>query len=180
MNAKIRAHRILRGLAAYDAYPFGAADQFKELPIVGGGEEIIGRYRNLPGSAAPIIAISGAGIYVAQAPRRAGKPGSSEWKFLPFDSIEGVNFPPKETPPAECALSLRLRGGGSARIPVQGGDGQFRDVFEFGRFLLRCAEDARKKAPPPRVAPRGRKRDLAASTFPVETSRAAVRDPRSS
>ncbi len=70
--------------------------------------------------------------------------------FIDYRDIEGIDFlPPVDSGSDKLqaiSLALHLINGQTVEIPVRGGRGKFRDVFEFSRFLKHAGEVRRNES----------------------------------
>ncbi len=66
-------------------------------------------------------------------------PDNGEINRIPYEQISGVEFPLPALDSVD--LLLRLVYGATAKMRVVGRQGNFRDVFEVGRFFMRVAAD---------------------------------------
>jgi hypothetical protein len=94
------------------------------------GEELIGAYRNSHTAIAAVV-VTSLGLRIIDGD------GS---RHVPFTSIARVDGPSEKDDLAP-QLVLSLAEGGEIGVPIRGGRGQFKDVFEFQRFLARVLED---------------------------------------
>jgi hypothetical protein len=63
------------------------------------------------------------------------------WSSFDYDQVVEITTP---TNKAAEGLSIRLKSGELFWLPVRGGKGRFRDIFEFLRFLDRVVDDMHK------------------------------------
>lgn len=94
-------------------------------------EEILGIYRNDPPGDADSIVVTTTGLRLL----RFGQASD----VIRYDNIESV----AETRPADktdTEISIRLLDGTTKQVSVRGQRGQFMDVFEFLRFLMRAVD----------------------------------------
>jgi hypothetical protein len=94
------------------------------------GEELIGAYRNSQTTIAAVV-VTSLGLHIVD------ENGS---RYVPFKSITRVDGPSDKDDLA-ADLVLSLAGDEKIGVPIRGGHGQFKDVFEFQRFLARVVED---------------------------------------
>lgn len=59
-----------------------------------------------------------------------------------YSDILKIKSPPKDAP---TGITVTLRDSSVKFVPVANGRGQFRDVYEFTRFLMRAAETVRSR-----------------------------------
>ena len=117
ISPRSRAHRILRGLSSYQA-DARAPDAVQLRP----DEQVLGI---LGGRSTPQAVLTDLGGHFYS---------GGDWSFTSYGDIE-VQFPPKEWPGAPLTL-ITPRG----RFTILGGT---RDIWEVGRYFVRCASDAR-------------------------------------
>lgn len=131
-----RAHRILKRLPHYRSV-VDSSDSMpsytKEL-LIATGEVLIGVYENLPGENTESIAITDRGLHAFL---------NRKWEFIAYEQIDRIETPSSKEGVEE--LIVHLLSGSVSRIPVRGGHGQFRDAFEFLRFLDRVISDGHSK-----------------------------------
>lgn len=127
-----RAHRILRRMKSW----YSARDQEgpKDVPVLPlrPGEERIGFYDN--NAAAPPVQVTNAAVWVEVGGR---------WRGLYYEDIGEVRGPGEGDPRDASGVWVRLNSGAVMEIPILGGNEQFRDAWEFTRFLMRVLEDRR-------------------------------------
>jgi hypothetical protein len=125
MTAPVRAYRILRKLKNYRDVS-AIEDACDELPSELGG--LIGSYRNF-GQNQAIVWFFSEGIAVTD---RNGVEAFS------FRDIKKVDLPNEKL---SQALSVWLWNGACVNLPIQGGEGKFKDSLEVLRFLQRVLAD---------------------------------------
>jgi hypothetical protein len=94
------------------------------------GEELVGAYLNSQTTIAAVV-VTSLGLHIVDGDVR---------RYVPFESIARVDGPSDKDDLAP-ELVLSLAGGERIGVPIRGGRGQFKDVFEFQRFLARVMED---------------------------------------
>ena len=128
----MRAHRTLRGYARYHHCvdeTDHCAQYAKRVT-----EPLIGVYENPQEAGAPTIAITEDALYVLE----AGDP-----ERIAFDDITSTQAPPEKADASEIRVALV---DGSFRVlRICGGEGQFRDLYDFLRFLDRVLADRRRR-----------------------------------
>ncbi len=132
VSVRSRASRILRRLTAYRDLTAQSPDHppwIHEVPVQP-GEQRLGVYENVPGSAEKSVVVTTLGLYVRRGER---------WEFVRFEDIEAVVAPHQKTEVAELALMHRDRH--VTLMPITGGHGRFREAWEFLRFMDRVLED---------------------------------------
>lgn len=128
ISVRSRAHRTLRALGCFSYIEKASPAQ---INLLTGGEELIGIYRNPP-------APESDEVYVTDRRLIVQKPAGGE--SVPYSQIARIETP-QEKYAAEY-LRVHLASGTAVHIPVRGGNGRFRDVWEFLRFLQRVSADA--------------------------------------
>jgi hypothetical protein len=113
-----RAHRILKRLTSFHA-------QLETPPglLLKRGENLIGFLCS--DVAAPCAVLTDQGAHLLE---------GQSWRFFRYEEID-VQFPNKRTPGAP--LTLRTPEGTFSLLPGNS------DVWEIGRYFMRCAEDSR-------------------------------------
>lgn len=137
VNAKSRAHRILRPLRNYAALkPDG--QQHDQLPTLAGDDQWIGVYRNNETALShSILAFSEKAIHVFEC---------GAWISIPYARISGVNA--RGGKGLSDGLYL-AHNGEDTFVPINGRCGKFSDAFEVMRFLDRVREDQADKGRTP-------------------------------
>jgi hypothetical protein len=92
------------------------------------GEEWIGVYENEPGSSDDCVGVTNLGLHIW----RGLRPEFLAYEELDSTTSEGL-IPKRKAD----RITVRLRDGQFAVIPIRGGDDRSRDLFEFLRFLQR-------------------------------------------
>ncbi|MDB6034854.1 MAG: hypothetical protein JWM16_5192, partial [Verrucomicrobiales bacterium] len=128
-----RVHRILRPLATF--HVLGEWSRLQQLAKVQSplseNERLLGVYENHPGLVDEIVAFTETGMYL----REAGG-----WFSVRYAEI--VNAESRNTGKTETSeITLLLSSGLQKALPIHGGTGRFRDVFQVLRFFDRLAED---------------------------------------
>jgi hypothetical protein len=98
-------------------------------------EEFIGVYENKRGEMEETILISTLGLYLYS---------NEEWLFIDYDQINHIKAPNIKAKYIADSLDICITSGRIIKLPVKGGHGSYRDVWEFLRFLDRVSE-VRKK-----------------------------------
>jgi hypothetical protein len=133
-----RAYRILRALTSYRdlSEDDAVAPALLSGIAFGKGEVCLGVYENEPQKCEDSIIVTTRGLHVLQ---RSGI------KHIPYAQIDFIDTPQEKD---VLSLTLNLLDGASVVVPLKGGDGNFRDAFEFIRFLERVVRDVRKMEKP--------------------------------
>ncbi|MEO1022705.1 MAG: hypothetical protein AAFW89_09175, partial [Bacteroidota bacterium] len=98
-------------------------------------EDLIGVYFNEPSQPYFSIGVFERGLLFWDGNLQIG----SHFRFVKYQSIKDYETPKyKHT---ASYIGLKLDNGEVAVLPILGGKGKFRDVFEFQRFLVRVLED---------------------------------------
>jgi hypothetical protein len=98
------------------------------------GENLIGIYRNSLEDLKDSIAVTDLGIHIYR---------SSCWEYVGYTQMESIAIP-EEKQEADFLL-VSLTNGRATNVPIRGGQGRFRDAFEFLRFLDRVIQDIQKE-----------------------------------
>jgi hypothetical protein len=121
------AHRALRHLPRYRSWtddPSGC-----ERLGVGTSGEIVGVYENPPTTAPPVVVITAKAICWRTADER---------HRVEYAKLRDVLSPGDKTTASEVRMIL---GDGDVEVlSIQGGEGKYRDMHSFVRFLLRVQE----------------------------------------
>lgn len=136
MNVESRVIRILRPLTQYHKHStesLNASNRSQKVDLQI-GEVYLGVYENIPDSLEDSITVTSLGLHTYR---------GGEWEFLNYEHIESIRIPSRKEEAAE--LEIHLYDGYTTRIPVRGGQGRFRDAFEFLRFLDRVRDDIRRR-----------------------------------
>lgn len=133
-SVRVRAHRTLRHLAAFELLRSDGVANLAHTPASSllPGEEVIGLYRNGSPENSEDILVTSEGL-------RLGMPRTGE--LVPYAGLAEVVLPHAEDKEVVDALRLRLTDGQVRELPVRGGTAQFRDAWEFLRFLQRVIAD---------------------------------------
>lgn len=126
-----RAHRTLRSLANYQPLSGreAAFTSFLSEIHFQKEEKAIGLYENTPGKKDESIVITNLGLHFLSTDRA---------EFISYEQIRAIE--PLETKNID-RLNLDLDDGRMIAIPIKGGEGRFRDIFEFLHFLDRVVND---------------------------------------
>ncbi len=131
-----RVHRILNEMDNYiQSYNVEALK--KDGVILEGKGDFLGLYENHKGNLRENVVVTTLGLYVF----------NQEWKFVQYEDIASVNVPLNEEKDKSAAdqLLLHLSNGSQVEIPIKGGQGRMRDVWEFSRFLHRVIKDTQNR-----------------------------------
>jgi hypothetical protein len=127
---KSRAHRTLRRMARYT---FDTNDirslQTKYGINDSSAEQLVGAYRNDPCDDVECVILTDQSLWLC------GAHGNTR---LRYTHIKGV-LSSDSTDVHYCDIETRK--GDIVRIPIVGGEGNIRDVFEFIRFIMRVIDD---------------------------------------
>ena len=136
----MRAHRKLRRLPRYRHLAEGDS---APLDILGGarlgeGEAAIGIYENVPGSTKQAILITDRALYVNR---------DDDPLCLPYEEMEYVYFEGGEKSVDVDCVEIRLRGGATALVLVNGGDPSIgtKDTFAMITFLEYVMWDLKRR-----------------------------------
>ncbi len=112
------------------------ADSHRLIDAMDQGDgEPIGAYINDDPSAGPVIIAEEA--LLAQCNGQATR--------IRYGDIASVQLPPKDS--ALGVLTVVTSDGNTCQIHIDGASGRFRDVYEFGRFLMRVRDDVKREEP---------------------------------
>ena len=142
MNVQSRAKRILAPLGSYTSIdnidePLLA---FRDTALLNGAVPV-GVYFNTSREWADAILVSDIGIFLSR---------EQEVLFIQYDSIKCIdvakdgNLLASDQPDSKFSANGLLLTLGAAEpvfLPVRNGRGQYRDAFEFSRFLSRVVEN---------------------------------------
>jgi hypothetical protein len=132
ISAQSRAHRTLRRMKNFVALSAqDGTEWLGSLPALVGDEHLIGAYQNQIGTAAGAVVITTTRLLVEQ---------HGSWSTINYSDIGDIVLPDEKN--SANRLLVREMSGKQTEVPVSGGQGRFRDVFEFGRFLQRVRSDA--------------------------------------
>lgn len=129
-----RFHRVIKRLARYvDSANCNLSREYKELIA---NERLLGAYKG-DEIVEDIAFTENAFIYTDM--------NSAVARRVAYADIQTVKYPL----PASDSIDLiiQLTDGVQINVRVAGREGNFRDVFEIGRFFMRVAEDAGKGGP---------------------------------
>jgi hypothetical protein len=128
MDIAFRANKILKRQNSYRAMDADLLSSIGQLLPLLPGETCIGIYENTLGELSDSILITNKGLHVFY---------DNDPRFIAFDNIEDVKCPSDKV--NGDALSVKLTDNTLLSVPVRNGRGRFRDVFEFGRFVMRAS-----------------------------------------
>jgi hypothetical protein len=146
MNVQIRAKRILSRLASYRSIDdVGSECQSLREQALLKGAYPIGIYMNSQGDRQEAILISDLGIFVSS---------GSDILFVEYKRVERVDVVAGNTLVEEDSgekseadgLLISMLDTSPKLVPVRNGNGKYRDVFEFSRFMNRAVNDAMTKS----------------------------------
>ena len=131
-----RAKRILGPMASFTLVDALRPEELAALRHCPDYGQLIGVYRN-PGPSDEILLVTDAGVAVQI---------DQHCAFVPFCDVSKLRISsPGSTNLIDTleknradAILIEMRNGQQRFIPVRGGKGNFRDVFEFCRFFLRA------------------------------------------
>lgn len=125
-----RAHRALRNLGRFKFGP----DAHTIFPLVDhtlrGYGEVVGVYENPPGVDPAFVVVTD---------RALGCAGAGDQRWILFDDIATTHGPAEKL--VDDAITIVLKSGTRTQIRIADGDGRFKDVFSFVRFIDRVIED---------------------------------------
>jgi hypothetical protein len=104
--------------------------QFQLAP----GEVILGVYENNPESQKECIVVTNDSLHLE---------ASGHWREVTYANIVATECPSPQDAKENASVVLKM-GDGIVNLPVVGRRGQFFDLFEFYRYLMRVVADQRK------------------------------------
>lgn len=130
MDPRFRAHRHLAQMESYTAAHDCALPIDRATIQCSSVSEVIGVYRNDGDANTSMVLIGTRGILVLS-------PRSTD---IPYDQINdtAIGGPPGFEKHEADKIIVTLKNGTMAEVPVYGGKGRFRDVYQFLSFLRRC------------------------------------------
>ncbi len=123
-----RAHRVLENLSNYRDISDSSEPHLLSQASFSAKEDILGVYENIPGAWQEAIIISDAGLRIFL---------NAGWLFIPYADMCAVDVPGAKDKQTVDLLLIRLVSGITIELPVRGGRGKLRDVWEFLRYLQR-------------------------------------------
>lgn len=123
-----RAHRVLENLSNYRGISDSSEPHLLSQASFSPKEDILGIYENSPGAWQEAIIISDEGLRIFL---------NAGWHFIPYADMCAVDVPEAKDKQTVDLLLIRLVSGSTIELPVRGGRGKLRDVWEFLRFLQR-------------------------------------------
>ncbi len=138
VSVKSRAHRTLRNFNNFTSDPEECEKFLSEvdLALYEHKKDLVGVYFNEPSQPYFSIGVFERGLLFWDGNSKVG----NHFKFINFKRI-GDHKTPKYKHTASY-IELKLDNDEIAVLPILGGRGKFRDVFEFQRFLMRVLEDS--------------------------------------
>jgi hypothetical protein len=135
MNPTVRAKRILAKMARFRASFKDGLPGYTSLLAVRPGEEVVGVYENIVGKATECVVVTDQRLLVER---------HGIWESVEFSEVEAIEIPePAHINSETAALTVRKTGGALTFVSIKGNEGQFFDVYEFCRFLMRVVNDAK-------------------------------------
>lgn len=128
MNIKARARKILNPMGNYHSLEGQPVPDYLPNDLLAHNEECIGVYENSEGN---YVLITDFGLSVISGTVHAS---------APFKDIEEVIIPNKDKLNVE-QVQLRMIGNKSILVPIKHGNGKFKDVYEFIRFIDRVLDE---------------------------------------
>lgn len=129
MDVSVRAKRILSPMSSYREESVLDSDQLSFIELVS-DEVCIGVYENSFGDLSDCVFITNKGLHILKSNCR---------KFVSYLEIVGIQTPADKV--GGTCICLMISGGDEVVIEIKNGNGRFKDVFEFLRFLDRVIED---------------------------------------
>ena len=137
VSVKSRAHRTLRNFENFTS-DLEECEKFLsevDIALYEHKEDLVGVYFNEPSQPFFSIAVFERGLLFCDPELET----TTSYKFVRFEDIEFSKTPKHKITASN--IKLHLKSGETAILPILGGKGKFRDVFEFQRFLMRVIED---------------------------------------
>lgn len=100
-------------------------------PRLDDGEELVGFYQNRIGSKERAVIITTRHLFFES---------SGNWESVGFSDIVEIKLPDEKSKAHRLVISDCI--GRKSVLVIEGGEGQFWDVFEFCRFVERAKDDA--------------------------------------
>jgi hypothetical protein len=138
MNVASRARRILKHLNSYrevSESSLNLPSGLREVPLRE-GETILGIYANSLSMLEESIVVTNLGLHVYR---------HTQWESIDYSQIRSIETPPDKYETTQ--LMIQLQSDRVTNIPIRGGEGRFRDAFEFLRFLDRVTHDLQHNRP---------------------------------
>jgi hypothetical protein len=132
MNPKSRAHRTLKRLRLYQSIDSENVPTV-QLPSLSPDDSWLGIYLNVPGSAENAVAFSMERLHVNVTDR---------WISVKYADILDTRVDQEKTSASEILLRTS---NDTVKVPITGGNGKTRELFEVLRFLNGVQEDLRKR-----------------------------------
>ena len=127
-----RAHRVLRGLRNWHPASLNAD---RQQPPLQSEEQVLGYYENGGGVTSVWVTTETVWLHSGRA-----------WRGVKYRQIAEVLGPGEGDPRDAAGVWVRSRDGSVLEIPILGGNDQFRDAWEFTRFMKRVVEDLQPPA----------------------------------
>lgn len=127
-----RVHRILSSLPAFHGAGTKRATEIAVqlgMPLNG---DVLGFYENTANAPIDVVAVCITGIRLHL---------GDAWHSVPFRTIRAAQPPNVGDVRDASAIRVLLHSGEELSIPITGGTDQFRDAWEFLRFMQRVLED---------------------------------------
>lgn len=128
MNVRVKAKKILEPMSYYYSFKAGS-DLPRNFDCLLSDEELIGYYEN---EVTNNVLVTTKGIHVVS------KEGCL---YTNYEDIAGAYLPDVAKRDADL-IELKLVDGRSMLVPIRHGNGKFRDVFEFVRFIDRVTSSS--------------------------------------
>ena len=125
-----RARRALRDMAQFRFCASASPIRGPDSEVLAYHGDLIGIYVNPPGVEPAFVVVTSQGM---------GCIGSKRQRWIMFDDVEGSHGP-REKLVDDC-ITIVLKSGSHMKVRIAGGDGRFRDVYSFVRFIDRVVSD---------------------------------------
>lgn len=136
-----RIHRILLPMASFQPISNVDSPSYDHLQSLRQGEILLGIYYNAPAELEGAVWITTRGLYVLRGDQR---------EVADYSEMIDVRVPdmPRDQKLSVDTLLVSTRTA-EITVPIKGGEGRFRDVWQFLRFLLRVRDDFQEQQPKP-------------------------------
>lgn len=127
-----RLHRTMKGVKNFDMeLSDSALREFGFSSLLLEGERVLGIYRGKTKNSTFVVTDRALIALIKNVPTRL-----VEYEKMKSSLVIEVNEKPETS-----EIQITLNNEDIVKILVDGGDGKFRDVFSFGRFISRVIED---------------------------------------
>ena len=131
-----RVKRILEPMERFKSQPKGNLPGYVSQIRLGPGEVILGVYENNLGSPKECIVVTNSALHLE---------ASGHWREVAYSDILATECPSPQDARVNASIALKTDDG-IVDLPIIGTRGQFFDLFEFYRYVMRVAADQGKSA----------------------------------